>query len=170
MDDEDTDVNQCSETPDVSVLVVQQRAGYLSLMGQQPFQLQYDDDPLVWWNKHQSFIRDLADIARCYLGIQAISCATERLFSKAAYIVRKYRTCQRTNNVGMLTFLAPNSHCLDLHSLARYRFMIYILLLSHFVVSKSIAPHILIFCLNSVISMIGFLILSMLIFVRRRIL
>ena len=48
-------------------------------------------------------------MARSYLAIQATRCASERLFSKAGYIVDRYCTSLSTDNVGMLAFLATTS-------------------------------------------------------------
>lgn len=71
--------------------------------------LSFDDCPLDWWRQKSSIFPNLAMVARSYLGTPATSCASERLFSKAGYIVNKYRSCLATNNVTMLVFLATNS-------------------------------------------------------------
>jgi hypothetical protein len=69
----------------------------------------FDEDPLDWWRKYQSTCPDLALLARSYLAQQATSCASERLFSKAGYIVNKYRTSLKSDNISMLVFLATNT-------------------------------------------------------------
>ena len=69
----------------------------------------FDDDPLIWWKRYKSTLPDLAILVRSYLAIQATSVASERLFSRAGYIVSKLRTSLKSDNVTMLTFLATNS-------------------------------------------------------------
>ena len=69
----------------------------------------FDDDPLVWWKRFKDMMPEMSLMARSYLCIQATSCASERLFSKAGFVVNRYRTSLKTDNVSMLTFLATNS-------------------------------------------------------------
>ena len=71
--------------------------------------ISFDDDPLLWWARFAPLVPELAMLARRYLAMQATSCSSERLFSKAGYIVSKYRTSLKSDNVSMLTFLATNS-------------------------------------------------------------
>ena len=71
--------------------------------------LLWDDDPLLWWRCYGQMVPELKVMARAYLGVQATSCSSERPFSKAGFIVNKYRTSLNTDNVGMLTFLATNN-------------------------------------------------------------
>ena len=69
----------------------------------------FDDDPLIWWKRYKSTLPDLAILVRSYLAIQATSVASERLFSRAGYIVSQLGTSWKSDNVTMLTFLATNS-------------------------------------------------------------
>ena len=69
----------------------------------------FDDDPLILWKRYKSTLPDLAILVRSYLAIQATSVASERLFSRAGYIVSKLRTSLKSDIVTMLTFLATNS-------------------------------------------------------------
>ena len=69
----------------------------------------FDDNPLIWWKRYKSTLPDLAILVRSYLAIQATSVASERLFSRAGYIVSKLRTSLKSDNMTMLTFLATNS-------------------------------------------------------------
>jgi hypothetical protein len=80
---------------------------YKTLASKHP--IEFDDDPLIWWRSFKSTIPELSIMVRSYLAIQATSCASERLFSKAGFIVNKYRTSLKSDNVSMLTFLATNS-------------------------------------------------------------
>lgn len=75
----------------------------------QQAKLRVDDCPLAWWAKYKNLFPELAEVARCFLGVQATSCASERLFSKAGFIVSKHRTSLSKNHVGMLTFMATNA-------------------------------------------------------------
>lgn len=70
----------------------------------------FDDNPLslVFWQQHCHVLPHLSLVARRYLGMQATSCASERLFSQAGLIVTKFRSCLSTDLVGQLVFLATN--------------------------------------------------------------
>lgn len=72
-------------------------------------QLSWDDDPCLWWKRYGDMVPELQLMARAYLGIQATSCSSERLFSKAGFIVNRFRTSLKSDNVSMLTFLATNA-------------------------------------------------------------
>ena len=106
-DDEEEECDtEVRESP--LALAEKQMNSYLTLLNQQA-RLTFDDDPLAWWSAHKNLYPDLAVLARKYLSIQATSCASERLFSKAGYIVNKFRSRLHTTNVCMLTFMATNS-------------------------------------------------------------
>ena len=68
----------------------------------------FDDSPLLWWSQYSTLLPDLSELAKGYLAMQATSCASERLFSRAGFIMRN-RSCLTTDNVNMLAFLAMNS-------------------------------------------------------------
>lgn len=95
------------ETPPAGTVARRQFDTYLALVEKNS--LTFDDDPLSWWREFGAMIPDLRKIARSYLSVQATSCSSERMFSRAGYIVSRYRSSLHTNNVAMLTFLAINT-------------------------------------------------------------
>lgn len=88
---------------------VKEFAIYDNLLQQSAKSMSYDDCPLMWWKQYGSTVPALPTVARSYFGAQATSCSSKQLFSKAGYIVSKYRTSLKSDNVAMLTFLATNS-------------------------------------------------------------
>ncbi|XP_039535814.1 E3 SUMO-protein ligase ZBED1-like [Pimephales promelas] len=68
-----------------------------------------DSGPLGWWKKNQDRYPSLARVAKRLLCIPATSTPSERIFSKAGFIVNKARSCLLPKNVDMLVFLAHNT-------------------------------------------------------------
>ncbi|XP_073691495.1 E3 SUMO-protein ligase ZBED1-like [Garra rufa] len=68
-----------------------------------------DSGPLGWWKKNQDRYPNLARVAKRLLCIPATSTPSERIFSKAGFIVNKARSCLLPKNVDMLVFLAHNT-------------------------------------------------------------
>lgn len=64
-------------------------------------------DILTWWKLHQQEYPTLSKIARDVLAIQATSVPAERLFSKAALVLRKHRN--RLSDVSVRSLLCLNS-------------------------------------------------------------
>uniref|UniRef100_A0A8C4GRK4 HAT C-terminal dimerisation domain-containing protein n=1 Tax=Dicentrarchus labrax TaxID=13489 RepID=A0A8C4GRK4_DICLA len=64
---------------------------------------------LGWWKKNQDRYPSLARVAKRLLCIPATSTPSERIFSKAGFIVNKARSCLLPKNVDMLVFLAHNT-------------------------------------------------------------
>ena len=50
-----------------------------------------DSDPLVWWLSQKDMLPVIAELARKYLCACGTSVPSERLFSKAGFIVSDYR-------------------------------------------------------------------------------
>jgi hypothetical protein len=63
-------------------------------------------DPLVWWNKHQGTLPNLAYLARCYLAIPATSAPSERVFSVATRLIDKKRNSINPEMAGDCLFVA----------------------------------------------------------------
>ena len=67
-----------------------------------------EDDPLLWWKDEAHRLPILAGLARKYLSACGTSVASERLFSKAGYIVSDLRARLSPDSVNKLVFLARN--------------------------------------------------------------
>ena len=67
-----------------------------------------DGDPLQWWKTEAKRLPILATLARKYLCVCGTSVPSERLFSKAGYIVNNLRTHLSPDNVNRLVFLSRN--------------------------------------------------------------
>lgn len=94
-----------TDIPTSQELAVKQWETYSTLA--QKHKLSWDDD--VWWRQYGQMVLEIQLMARAYLGIQATSCSSERLFSKAGFIVNKHRTSLNSDNVSLLTFLSTNA-------------------------------------------------------------
>lgn len=90
--------------PSATELARKQLDTYKTLASKQ--KMVFDDDPLKWWKQYCATLPELSLMVRSYLAIQATSVASERLFSKAGFIVNKLRTSLKPENISMLTFLA----------------------------------------------------------------
>ena len=66
------------------------------------------EDPLAWWKGNKNCYPILAQIAREYLGIPAMSTPSERIFSAAGYISSKRRSRLCGENINQLVFLNNN--------------------------------------------------------------
>jgi len=64
--------------------------------------------PLSWWKDNAPRYPKLAAVAKMILSIPATSTPSERIFSKAGFIVNKNRSCLLPKNVDTLVFLAHN--------------------------------------------------------------
>lgn len=102
--EEDNDDSQ-QETP---IQLAAKQIRYYQNLLQQQSSLDFDDNPLEWWAANSKQMPELALVARSCLAAQATSCASERLFSKAGYIVSKYRSSLASGNISLLVFLATN--------------------------------------------------------------
>lgn len=103
-DDEEEDIADVT-TPHVQAS--KQLSSFQSLVEQTT--MKFDSCPLAWWRTYASQFPDLAVVARSYLSVQATSCASERLFSKAGFIVSNRRSKLSREHVAMLTFMATNA-------------------------------------------------------------
>jgi len=70
-----------------------------------------NEDPLDWWKIHQRRLPLLSQFVRRYLSVQATSCASERLFSKAGQVVTAQRAQMKPEKADMLIFLRANLEC-----------------------------------------------------------
>ena len=61
-----------------------------------------DSDPLNWWQCEKKKLPVIAELARKYLCACGTSVPSERLFSKAGFIVNDYRNRLSPQNVNML--------------------------------------------------------------------
>lgn len=68
-----------------------------------------DSGPLGWWKKNQDRYPSLVRVTKRLLCIPATSTPSERIFSKAGFIVNKTRSCLLPKNMDMLVFLAHNT-------------------------------------------------------------
>ena len=73
--------------------------------------LAIDVDPLEWWKSEQKNYPMLAALAQKYLCICGTSVSSERLFSKAGYIVNAYRNRLSPDHVNTSFFWQKT--CLD---------------------------------------------------------
>ena len=67
-----------------------------------------DDDPLKWWQLHQSGFPFVASLARRYLAIPATSVPSEVVFSAARLLVSKLRSSLRHKTVDASIFLGKD--------------------------------------------------------------
>ena len=67
-----------------------------------------DADPLLWWKVESQHLPILATLANKYLCLCGTSVPSERLFSKAGYIVSNLCSRLSPENVNKLVFLARN--------------------------------------------------------------
>ncbi|KAJ8266447.1 hypothetical protein GJAV_G00130530 [Gymnothorax javanicus] len=67
-----------------------------------------EEDPLIWWQQHQSQYPRLSVLGKKYLCIPATSSPSERLFSTGGNIVTCHRTSLKPEHVDRLVFLARN--------------------------------------------------------------
>ncbi len=70
--------------------------------------LDFEDDPLLWWNGSFQSFPILSAQARKYLCICATSSPSERVFSCSGKIISPLRTSLKPDKVDMLTFLSRN--------------------------------------------------------------
>ena len=63
---------------------------------------------LQWWKQHESALPKLSALAKRYLGIQASSSASERVFSVAGYVMRERRSKLSPQLAADLVFLNGN--------------------------------------------------------------
>ena len=61
-----------------------------------------------WWKDHSKDLRYIFILAKKYLSVCAISCASERVFSTSGNIVTGKRNCLKPDKVDKLLFLAKN--------------------------------------------------------------
>ena len=66
------------------------------------------ENPLEWWKGNKNRYPTLAQIAREYLVIPAMSTPSERIFSAVGYISSKQRSCLSGENINQLVFLNKN--------------------------------------------------------------
>ena len=65
-------------------------------------------DPLGWWKAHQPMFPIVAEIARIYLGIQATSAPSERVFSAANNMIGEKRVRLKPKVAGQLLMVKRN--------------------------------------------------------------
>ena len=63
---------------------------------------------LTWWRSHENKYPNLSRVARWFLGVQATSVASERVFSVAGDILSAKRSQLKPENVNTLIFLKKN--------------------------------------------------------------
>lgn len=88
LDDEVDDAQDAAAVESSTTIAEKQMASFTTLLETQT-RLKFDNDPLLWWSTHQSLLPELSLLARSYLGIQPTSCASERLFSMAGFVVKQ---------------------------------------------------------------------------------
>jgi hypothetical protein len=71
-------------------------------------EIAWTDDPLAWWRNNQRRFPRLARVARAVLCIQATSCPSECVFSKAGILLQGRRSLLAPKNVDMMIFLHDN--------------------------------------------------------------
>ena len=71
--------------------------------------LDYELDPLEWWEINESTYPTLAKLAKKYLTVPATSASSERLFSKSGKVVTPLRASLKPDKVEQLVFLAKNT-------------------------------------------------------------
>lgn len=100
-------IGKSSDDKDEDEVASRQFKHLMHITTEQTFDV--DSNALEFWKLYDTMMPELSILARSYLGIQATSCASERLFSKAGFIVSKYRTSLNTDTVTQLTFLSTNA-------------------------------------------------------------
>ncbi|XP_075156806.1 E3 SUMO-protein ligase ZBED1-like [Haematobia irritans] len=68
------------------------------------------NDPIEWWQKHESLYPGLASIAKKYLPIVATSVPSERVFSIAGQVISNRRNLLNSENVEKILFLHFNKN------------------------------------------------------------
>lgn len=94
-DEEDTDEDQ-------------ERGGKEEIKDYLQDRTKVETGPLAWWRKNEERYPKLARVAKHLLSIPATSTPSERIFSKAGFIVSKTRSSLLPKNVDKLIFLAHN--------------------------------------------------------------
>ena len=64
---------------------------------------------MAWWRVYECRFPKLAKLAKVYHGIPAMSAFSERIFSKAGFIIAKQRNCLKAKNVEAIIFLNKTS-------------------------------------------------------------
>ena len=67
-----------------------------------------ETNPLDWWQINQYNYPNLAHVVKRYYSIPATSTPSERIFSKAGFIVNQYRSALKPDKVNELIFLSKN--------------------------------------------------------------
>ena len=70
--------------------------------------IEMDDDPIIWWKTNVKSFPILSTLARKYLCPCGTSVPSERLFSRAGYIVNDLRARLTPEHVNQLVFLSKN--------------------------------------------------------------
>ncbi|KAG7358905.1 hAT family C-terminal dimerization domain containing protein [Nitzschia inconspicua] len=70
------------------------------------------NDPLKWWEEKAPYFPIMSSLAKAYLGIQATSAPSERVFSAASMLIEKRRNRLDPELAGKMPFVAQNW---DLH-------------------------------------------------------
>uniref|UniRef100_A0A8C1X632 BED-type domain-containing protein n=1 Tax=Cyprinus carpio TaxID=7962 RepID=A0A8C1X632_CYPCA len=73
-------------------------------------QVRLQDDPLKWWRQNEGSFPVLLMLAKRYLCISAMSCASERIFSLSGNICTPLRSRLTSHHLDMLVFLGKNLH------------------------------------------------------------
>jgi hypothetical protein len=71
-------------------------------------EIAWTSDPLLWWRDNQQRFPRLARVARAVLCMQATSCASECVFSKAGILLQGRRSLLAPKHVDMMIFLHDN--------------------------------------------------------------
>lgn len=66
------------------------------------------ENPLLWWRPNQLLFPRLSKLAVKYYCVQAISVASERVFSTTRDIVTATRACFKAEHVNALVFRKKN--------------------------------------------------------------
>ena len=70
--------------------------------------INWSDDPLIWWNANECKFPRISKLARIYLCTPASNAPSERLFSSASYILRDKRNRLNSSSVEHLVMLRKN--------------------------------------------------------------
>jgi hypothetical protein len=76
-------------------------------------EIPWTEGPLDWWRSNQRRFPRLARLARAVLCIQATSCPSECVFSKAGILLQGRRSLLAPKNVDMMIFLHDNCDKFD---------------------------------------------------------